>query len=87
METQITQDKVPHQRLLLKLRDHSIGDNVVNWISSWPQATKSMHQWGTVNLEASMEWSPAWICSRSGTLPYLHQRDRPWNCQLDIKIR
>jgi len=51
-------DKVPHQRLLLKLRDHSIGDNVVNWISSWPQATKSMHQWGTVNLEASMEWSP-----------------------------
>ena len=37
-----------------------------------------MYQWGTVNLEASMEWSPAWICSRSGTLPYLHQRHRPW---------
>ena len=27
-------DKVPHQRLLLKLRDHGIGDKVVNWISS-----------------------------------------------------
>ena len=28
-------DKVPHQRLLLKLRDHGIGDKVVNWVSSW----------------------------------------------------
>ena len=28
-------DKVPHQRLLLKLRDHGIGEKVVNWISSW----------------------------------------------------
>ena len=69
-------DKVPHQRLLLKLRDHGIGDKVVNWISSWlmqPEATKSMHQWGTVNLAACMEWSPAGICSWSSTFPYLHQ--------------
>ena len=66
-------DKVPHQRLLLKLRDHGIGDKVVNWISTQPEATKIMHQWGTVNLEACMEWSPAGICSWSSTFPYLHQ--------------
>jgi len=28
-------DEVPRPRLLLKLRDHGIGDKVVNWISSW----------------------------------------------------
>ena len=28
-------DKVPHQPSLLKLKDHGIGDKVVNWISSW----------------------------------------------------
>ena len=25
-------DKVPHQRLLLKLKAHSIGNDVINWI-------------------------------------------------------
>ena len=25
-------DKVPHQRLLLKLRAHGIGNDVINWI-------------------------------------------------------
>ena len=25
-------DKVPHQRLLLKLNAHGIGDGIINWI-------------------------------------------------------
>ena len=25
-------DKVPHQRLLLKLKAHVIGDGIINWI-------------------------------------------------------
>ena len=25
-------DKVPHQRLLLKLKAHSIGDGIIDWI-------------------------------------------------------
>ena len=28
-------DKVPHQRLLLKLKAHGIGDGIVNWIEQW----------------------------------------------------
>ena len=28
-------DKVPHQRLLLKLKTHGIGNGVINWIEKW----------------------------------------------------
>ena len=28
-------DKVPHQRLLLKLKAHGIGKDVINWIEKW----------------------------------------------------
>ena len=28
-------DKVPHQRLLLKLKAHGIGNGMVNWIEKW----------------------------------------------------
>ena len=28
-------DKVPHQRLLVKLRAHGMGKNIVNWIGNW----------------------------------------------------
>ena len=28
-------DKVPHQRLLLKLNIHGIGNDVINWIKKW----------------------------------------------------
>ena len=28
-------DKVPHQRLLLKLKARGIGNDVINWIEKW----------------------------------------------------
>ena len=28
-------DKVPHQRLLLNLKAHGIGNDVINWIEKW----------------------------------------------------
>ena len=28
-------DKVPHQRLLLKLKAHDIGDRIIDWIEQW----------------------------------------------------
>ena len=28
-------DKVPHQRLLLKLKTHGIGDVITDWIEQW----------------------------------------------------
>ena len=35
LDFQTTFDKVPHQRLLLKLKAHGIGNGVVNWIERW----------------------------------------------------
>ena len=28
-------DKVPHQRLLLKLKAHGIGDGIIDWTEQW----------------------------------------------------
>ena len=28
-------DKVPHQRLMLKLKAHGIGNSIINWIEEW----------------------------------------------------
>ena len=28
-------DKVPHQRLILKLKSHGMGNSVINWIEQW----------------------------------------------------
>ena len=29
-------DKVPQQRLLLKLNAHGIGDGIIDWVEQWP---------------------------------------------------
>ena len=36
-------DKVPHQRLLLKLKAH--GNDVINWIAYYTQKTESNSRW------------------------------------------
>ena len=28
-------DKVPHQRLILKLKSHCMGNSIINWIEQW----------------------------------------------------
>ena len=38
-------DKVPHQRLLLKLKAHDIGNDVINWIVAYTQKTESNSRW------------------------------------------
>ena len=30
-----TFDKVPHQRLILKLKSHGMGNSIINWIEQW----------------------------------------------------
>ena len=35
LDFQIAFHKVPHQRLLLKLKAHGIGNDVINWIEKW----------------------------------------------------
>ena len=33
-------DKVPHQRLMLKLKSHGIGISIINWIEQWLSDTR-----------------------------------------------
>ena len=35
LDFKIAFDKVPHQRLLLKLKTHGIGNGMINWIEKW----------------------------------------------------
>ena len=35
LDVQKAFDKVPHQILLLKLKAHGIGNDVINWIEKW----------------------------------------------------
>ena len=35
LDFQKTFDKVPHQRVLLKLKAHGIGDGKIDWIEQW----------------------------------------------------
>ena len=28
-------DKVPHQRLIRKLKSHGMGNSIINWIEQW----------------------------------------------------
>ena len=33
-------DKVPHQRLILKLKSHGMGNSIINWIEQWLTDTR-----------------------------------------------
>ena len=35
LDFQKTFDKVPHQRLILKLKSHVMGNRIINWIEQW----------------------------------------------------
>ena len=47
-------DKVPHQRLILKLKSHGIGYSIINWIEQW---LKDRRQRVVVDGEVS-SWKP-----------------------------
>jgi len=46
-------DKVPHYRLLMKVRSHGIGGHIANWIENW---LKDREQRVVLNGESS-EWN------------------------------
>ena len=46
-------DKVPHQRLLLKLKAHGIGNDVINWIEEWLRRVADRRQRVVVDGEVS----------------------------------
>ena len=40
MDFQKAFDKVPHQRLILKLKAHGMGNSIINWIEQWLTDTR-----------------------------------------------
>ena len=59
-------DKVPLQRLLLKLKAHGIRDGTINWIEQWPTDRRACcSRWGGFKLEISFEWGTTRISIRT----------------------
>ena len=56
-------DKVPHQRLLLKLKAHGIRDGLIDWIEQWltDRRQRVVVEWRSFKLEISFEWSTSRI--------------------------
>ena len=52
-------DKMPHQRLLLKLKAHGIGNGMINWIEKW--LIDRRQRVVGFKLEIGFEWSTAGI--------------------------
>ena len=48
-------DKFPHQRLILKLKSHGMGNSIINWIEQW---LNDWRQRVVVDGEVS-SWKPA----------------------------
>ena len=41
-------DKVPHQRLILKLKSHGMGNSIINWIDQWVVVDGEVSSWKPV---------------------------------------
>ena len=54
LDVQKAFDKVPHQRLILKLKSHGMGNSIINWIEQW---LNDMRQRVVVDGEFS-SWKP-----------------------------
>ena len=63
-------DKVPHQRLLLKLKVHCIGNDVINWIEEWltHRRQRVIVDREIFKLEICSEWGTTWISIRPYTV-------------------
>ena len=66
-------DKVPHQRLILKLKSHGMGNSIINWIEQW---LTDRRQRVVVNGEVS-SWKSVWsaprICARAYFIFGIHR--------------
>ena len=58
LDFQKTFDKVPHQRLLIKLKSHGMGINIVTWLQNWLTDRKQ-----SVSVEGE---TSAWTAVHSG---------------------
>ena len=53
-------DKVPHQRLLLKLKSHGIGDGIIDWIEQWltDRRQRVVVDGEVSNWKSALSWVP-----------------------------
>ena len=60
-------DKVPHQRLILKLESHGMGNSIINWIEQWltDRRQRVVVDAEVSSLEISLEWGAPRICTRT----------------------
>ena len=65
-------DKVPHQRLLLKLKAHGIGNGLIDWIEQW-LTDKSCCRWRSLKLEIGFEWGTTRISIRTSIILNIYQ--------------
>ena len=68
-------DKVPHQRLILKLKSHGMGNSIINWIEQWLTDRKQrvVVDGEVSTVDVSLEWGATRICTRAFLLlVYIH---------------
>ena len=57
LDFQKASDKVPHQRLLIKLKAYGIGESMISWIQAWlTDRYKTENRGGDIKLETSFQW-------------------------------
>ena len=69
-------DKVPHQRLISKLKSHGMGNSIINWpdrTMAKGQETKGGCGRRGFYLEISIEWDATRICTRAYFIFGIHQ--------------
>ena len=71
-------DKLPHQRLIIKLKSHGTGISIINWIEQW---LSDRRQSVVVDVEATnwkpvFEWGTTLICTRACLIFNIHQWSR-----------
>ena len=67
-------DKVPHQRVLLILKAHGIGDGIIDWIEQWLTDRRlCCSRWRGFKLEIWFEWGTAMISIRTYIILNIYQ--------------
>ena len=62
-------DKVPHQRIILKLKSHGMGNSRINWIEQWlTDRRQSVVVYGEVS-----GWGATRFCTRAYFIVGIHQ--------------
>ena len=84
-------DKVPHQRLLFKLKAHGIGDGIIYWIEQWLTDRTSedsvfycSSRWKSFKLEISFEWGTTRISIRTFIILNIYINDSDNNITSNV---